>query len=67
MIRTVLEKPEQQEKVREGRIVVQRRIYINESARMYLIRVFVDIDRRPPEIVTAYRTGKIEKYWREEP
>jgi len=34
--------------------------------RLFLVRVFVDIDRRPPEIVTAYRTSKIEKYWRKE-
>jgi hypothetical protein len=23
----------------------------------------VDIDRKPAEVVTAYRTSKIEKYW----
>jgi len=31
-----------------------------------LVRVFVDIARVPPEVVTAYQTSKIEKYWREE-
>jgi hypothetical protein len=30
----------------------------------YLIRVFVDIDREPAEVVRAYRTTKIEKYWK---
>lgn len=30
----------------------------------YLLRVFVDVDRDPPDVVTAYRTSKIEKYWR---
>jgi hypothetical protein len=34
---------------------------------MYLVRVFVDIDRQPPMVVKAYRTGKLEKYWKEEP
>jgi hypothetical protein len=29
-----------------------------------LLRVFVDVDRDPPEVVTVYRTSKIEKYWR---
>ncbi|GAG48402.1 unnamed protein product, partial [marine sediment metagenome] len=29
----------------------------------YLIRVFVDGDRKPAEVVTAYRTSKIDKYW----
>ena len=27
-------------------------------------RVFVDVDRDPPEVVTVYRTSKLEKYWR---
>jgi hypothetical protein len=29
--------------------------------------VFVDVHRSPPEVVTVYRTSKIEKYWRSEP
>ena len=32
----------------------------------YLVRVFVDIDRDPAELVTVYRTSKIGKYWRTE-
>jgi hypothetical protein len=35
--------------------------------RRYLVRVFVDVDRSPAEVVTAYRTSKIDKYWRTEP
>jgi len=30
-----------------------------------MVRVVVDVDREPNEVVTAYRTSKIEKYWRE--
>jgi hypothetical protein len=30
------------------------------------VRVFVDVDRAPPEVVTAYRTSKLAKYWRAE-
>jgi len=30
----------------------------------YLVRVFVDVDRSPPEVVTVYRTSKVERYWR---
>ena len=67
IIRAVLGAPEQWETVREGRVVLQRRIHIGEPARMYLVRVFVDIDRQPPMGVTAYRSGKLEKYWKEEP
>jgi len=29
------------------------------------VRVFVDVDREPPEVVTAYRTSKVEKYRKE--
>lgn len=62
IIRAVLGAPEQWETVREGRVVLPRRLLIGEPARMYLVRVFVDIDRQPPMVVTAYRTGKLEKY-----
>lgn len=30
----------------------------------FLIRVFVEIDRDPAEVGTAYRASKLEKYWR---
>ncbi len=56
----VLENPEHIELVRPGRAVYQARL-----EKKYLLRVFVDIDRRPPEVVTVYRTSKIEKYWRQ--
>ncbi len=61
-VRHVLEGPEQRFTIREGRDVLQSRIWMQGS--LYLIRVFVDVDRRPAEVVTAYRTGRIEKYWR---
>ena len=67
MIRRVLADPDQGEDVRAGRIVLQSRMDMGQLAKAYLIRVFVDIDRRPAEVVTAYRTSKISKYWREEP
>ena len=28
------------------------------------VRVIVDVEREPVVIVTAYRTSKVEKYWR---
>jgi len=37
---------------------------MGELARMYLIRVIVDIDRQPAEVGTVYRTGKVSKSWR---
>jgi hypothetical protein len=62
MVRQVLADPEQRIVVRPGREVVHSRI--EPAGRRYLVRVFVDVDRSPAEVVTAYRTSKIDKYWR---
>jgi hypothetical protein len=45
-----------------GSEVVQSRLEF--AGRRYLLRMLVDVDRSPTEVVTAYRTSKIEKYWR---
>lgn len=63
-IARVLSAPEQTETVRPGRIVYQSRLELGDPPKIYLLRVFVDIDRQPPEVVTVYRTSKVEKYWR---
>jgi hypothetical protein len=60
----VLRAPEQSEPVREGREVYHSRFALGEPPKTYLIRVIVDYDREPPVVVTAYRTSKVEKYWR---
>ncbi|OGW96868.1 MAG: hypothetical protein A3G33_00350 [Omnitrophica bacterium RIFCSPLOWO2_12_FULL_44_17] len=62
MVRCVLQNPEQSEEVRKGRIVVQS--HMTMEAKVCLIHIFVDTDRHPAEVVTAYRTSKTEKYWR---
>ena len=54
----------QRSEIRSGRVVVQSRI--QEFGSEYLVRVFVDIDRSPAEVVTAYRTSKVAKYWRDD-
>lgn len=61
-VRRVLAAPEQRHAVRPGRDVLQSRIAL--AGKTYLLRVFVDIDRDPAELVTAYRTSRIAKYWR---
>ena len=58
----VMSGPEQTEDVRPGRVVMQSRMAL--EGRVFLLRVFVDVDRQPPEIVTVYRTSKVSKYWR---
>jgi hypothetical protein len=60
----VLSSPEQMEEVRPGRNVYQSRLTLSDPPQTYLLRVFVDIDRDPAEVVTVYRTSKIQKYWR---
>ena len=63
-IEGILKSPEQRLEVRPGRVVLQSRV--QEFGSEYLVRVFVDIDRKPAEVVTAYRTSKVLKYWRAE-
>lgn len=54
--------PEQTIDVRPGRVVMQSRT--TQEGRVYLVRVFVDMDQHPAEVVTVYRTSKVSKYWR---
>ena len=55
-INSVLANPEAVLPVREGRVVVQG------MSGEYLLRIIVDDDRQPPEVVTVYRTSNIKKY-----
>ena len=55
-VRQVLASPEVVLPVREGRVVAQSMVG------GYLLRVFVDVDRNPMEVVTAYQTSKIDRY-----
>ena len=63
-VAAVLTAPEQREEIRPGRCVYQSRLTFGEPPKVHLVRVFVDIDRDPPEVVTVYRTSKVQKYWR---
>lgn len=61
-VEAVLAAPEAVLDVREGRVVAQAVLEVATEQRRYLYRVFVDIDREPAVVVTAYRTSQIEKY-----
>jgi len=65
-IARVLSAPEQADLVRPGRVVYQSRIELKKPGKIYLLRVFVDIDRQPAEVVTAYCTSRVGKYWKGE-
>ena len=59
---TVLDAPHQ---IVQG--IGRRKVFQSQMAisnKVYLIRVVVDPSESPAVIVTAYRTSKIEKYWR---
>lgn len=65
VIRQVLAAPEQRETLRPGRDVLQSLLTV--EGRCYLVRVFVDVDRTPAEVVPVYRTSKVQKYGRSVP
>jgi len=65
MVRAAILHPEQRISQGLGRQVLQRRVLLGDPPLEYLIRVFVDPDRSPAEVVTAYRTRKLSKYWEE--
>ena len=62
LVEQVLQAPEQKVQELENIICYQSRVEIN--GKLYLLRVMVNETVNPPKVVTAYRTGKINKYWR---
>lgn len=60
LVESILSDPDSVSEIRPGRIVAQGPA--GDEAKAYLVRVVVDVDRDPPEIVTVYRTSKLAKY-----
>jgi hypothetical protein len=65
VLKSILAVPDQRLVIRPGREVFQSKVSIVDKS--YLVRVFVDVDRSPAEVVTVYRTSKISKYLEREP
>ena len=63
LVERVLESPEQKTSVLDNINCYQSRVEI--SGKQYVVRVLVNDTVQPPVVVTAYRTSKIRKYWRE--
>jgi hypothetical protein len=63
----VLAAPEQRALVRPGRVVCQPKVAFDVPGKLYLVRVFVDVNRQPAEVVTVYRTSRIDRYWSDQP
>jgi hypothetical protein len=62
-VHRVMIAPEQRLPVRPGRLVLQSRVERETQGKVALVRVFVDIERTPAEVVTVYLTSKVAKYW----
>lgn len=63
MVNGVMITPEQRLLERPGRVVLQSRVDRGVELKATLVRVFMDVDRAPAEIVTVYAISKIAKYW----
>jgi len=48
--------------VRPGRVVFQSPLMKGAPVKAFLLRVFVDVRKSGYEVVTVYRTSKIDKY-----
>lgn len=61
----VARRPEQQIDIRPGRVLAQAsRHLVGDDDRVYLLRVVIDMWPDGPEIVTAYKTSQITRYWK---
>jgi len=64
-LQALLRNPQQRIPQSGGKEILQSRM-ASEHGKMFLLRAVVAVDRDPPIVVTAYRTSRIEKYWRPE-
>jgi hypothetical protein len=64
-VRRTVRFPEQVLPVRPGREVRQALVRFPPDGAVYLLRAIVDVSPGLVTVVTAYRTSKVEKYWRQ--
>ena len=64
LLESVLKHPQQIASERGGMKAYQSKLDF-ESGKIFLLRAIIDDSVDPPVVVTAYRTSKINKYWRE--
>lgn len=60
----VAKAPEQVIDIRMGRVLAQSIRALGEEQQVYLLRVVIDVWPEGLEIVTAYKSSRITKYWR---
>jgi len=59
-VERVLESPGQV--LHQADLTVFQSLFVDSDSIKYLVRVFVNLEKRPPVVVTAYKTSKIQKY-----
>ncbi len=62
VVESVLAAPGQKVPEHGDVVCYQSKVEINRKP--YLVRVMVNATATPPKVVTAYRTSKINKYWK---
>jgi hypothetical protein len=62
VVEAVLAAPGQKVPEHGNVICYQSKVEINQK--LYLVRTMVNEKAMPPKVVTAYRTSKIDKYWK---
>lgn len=65
VVEAIMDAPEQ--KIPETPNVLCYQSKVEISGKLYLVRVMVNEIATPPKVITAYRTTKIAKYWKETP
>jgi Domain of unknown function (DUF4258) len=60
----VASRPEQVIPIRPGRVLAQSIRRFGDDEKIYLLRVVIDLWPDGAEVVTAYRTSRIARYWK---
>lgn len=65
-IRFVIKNPQQKLSTKKGRVIIQNKYYDKMEDKEMLIRVIGVETSEKFIVITAYKTSKINKYWKEE-
>jgi hypothetical protein len=63
LVESILNAPQQIIAEKAGRKAYQSKV--DFGGKTFLLRIIVNDDVDPAIVVTAYRTSKVEKYWRQ--
>ena len=66
MVLEIISSPQQTIPQGEEKVIYQSVKYLDLDEQNFLVRVFVNIIKQPNLVITACRTSKIAKYWKDE-